>query len=55
MSNERDQAEASPRRPWTPPTLKYVGDVTEVLKGGGGKLTPTFQDPGENRKPPGGS
>jgi hypothetical protein len=52
MATERDQAQA-PRKPWTPPTLKYVGDVTEVLKGGGGKLTPTFDDPGEGRKPKG--
>ena len=38
---------------WTPPTLKYVGNVGDVLQGGGGKLSPSDADTGDNRKPPG--
>jgi hypothetical protein len=34
-------------------TLTYVGEVGEVLRGGGGKLSPTPGDPGDNFKPPG--
>jgi hypothetical protein len=35
-------------------TVTYVGDVGELLEGGGGKLTPMPGDPGEMFKPPGG-
>jgi len=42
------------RRPWCLPTLKDVGHVGDVLQGGGGKLSPIFNDPGDTRKPPGG-
>jgi len=38
---------------WEPPRLSYVGHVAEVLQSGGGKLSPTTQDPGDFRKPPG--
>jgi hypothetical protein len=51
------ESKASPsaaKRPWTRPTMKYVGHVGEVLQSGGGKLTPSPADPGEVRKPPGG-
>jgi hypothetical protein len=48
-------AENTGKRAWTRPTLKYVGDVGDVLQGGGGKLTPSPADPGESRKPKGGA
>jgi hypothetical protein len=38
------------RRPWAPPVLKSVGTIAAVLRGGGGKLSTTGGDPGENRK-----
>jgi hypothetical protein len=41
------------RQTWTRPTLKYVGNVGDVLQGGGGKLTPSPADTGDSRKPPG--
>jgi hypothetical protein len=41
------------KRAWTRPSLKYVGQVGDVLQGGGGKLTPSPADPGEIRKPSG--
>jgi hypothetical protein len=34
-------------------SLTYVGDVGELLEAGGGKLTPSPMDPGEQFKPPG--
>jgi hypothetical protein len=39
------------QQPWEPPTLKVVGAVADVLKGGGGKDSPSPADPGEVRKP----
>jgi hypothetical protein len=42
-------------RSWEPMRLTYVGEVGEVLRGGGGKLSTSPGDPGEPmRKPPGG-
>jgi hypothetical protein len=38
------------RRPWAPPALKTVGTISEVLQGGGGKLSQTGGDGGESRK-----
>jgi hypothetical protein len=35
---------------WQPMALTYVGDIGEVLHGGGGKLSPVAVDPGEHRK-----
>ena len=37
------------RRQWTAPTLTFVGTVGDILNGGGGKLSITSADPGENR------
>jgi hypothetical protein len=41
------------RRPWAPPAVKTVGTISEVLRTGGGKASPSPADPGETRKPPG--
>jgi hypothetical protein len=55
MSKEaRDPLAAPPaRQAWKRPELKYVGNVGEVLQGGGGKLSTTTADKGDNGKPPG--
>jgi hypothetical protein len=46
-------AKLSSRLPWKPPTLKMVGTVGEVLKGGI-KHSPNQDDPGDGMgKPPG--
>ncbi len=42
------------RRPWEAPSVKSVGTIAEVLKGGGGKLSVSGGDPGEHRKESGG-
>lgn len=39
---------------WEKPRLIEVGDLVEIIRGGGGKLTLAGGDPGENRKPRGG-
>lgn len=53
MSDENAPSVESPKQPWSPPTVKNVGTVGEVLQGGGGKLSPTQEDSGDNRKPKG--
>ena len=52
MQNNDDGRVAAPgqKKAWEPPTLSYVGDVEEVVQGGGGKLSVTSGDPGETKK-----
>ena len=45
--------ERSPAQKWVRPQLKSVGNIGEVLQGGGGKLSLVSQDPGDTRKPSG--
>jgi hypothetical protein len=42
------------RERWIAPELRKVGAVSDVLKGGGGKLSVAGGDPGDGRKPSGG-
>ena len=37
---------------WETPKMEYVGQVSEVLQSGGGKLSATPTDPGEPNKTP---
>jgi len=46
LSDERD----TPKQPWEPPRLTYIGHVREVVQIGGGKLSQVGGDPGESRK-----
>jgi hypothetical protein len=41
------------RQMWEPMRLVKVGTVAQVLRGGGGKLSPLADDPGDVRKPSG--
>jgi hypothetical protein len=41
------------RAAWEKPTIQRVGDVGAIFKGGGGKLSITLADSGDNRKPKG--
>ena len=41
------------KRRWESMKLVEHGNLGTVIQGGGGKLTPSGGDPGENRKPPG--
>ena len=42
------------KKQWDTPALKTIGHVTEVVQGGGGKLSLAGGDPGEGRKQRGG-
>jgi hypothetical protein len=37
------------KQPWVAPSLTFQGLVGDVLRSGGGKLSITAADPGENR------
>ena len=37
------------RSAWVAPRLEFKGTVGQILQSGGGKLSLTAQDPGENR------
>ncbi|MCP4204743.1 MAG: hypothetical protein GY769_22780 [bacterium] len=39
----------SRRKPWKPPTLKLHGKLADIIRGGGGKLSPSVD--GDGRKP----
>lgn len=41
------------RKPWMRPTVKPVGNVADVIRGGGGKLTIVANDIGDVNKPKG--
>jgi hypothetical protein len=54
-----DEANRSPeggpgKQPWVEMKISYVGDISEILQGGGGKLSVSGGDTGDSRKPPGG-
>ena len=52
MSRRHDEAvEGMSPRPWETPSVKTVGTVGDVLRGGGGKDSINPADPGESRKP----
>lgn len=54
MKSESNEKATQPQKPrWMSPTLKHVGNVGTVLQGGGGKLSPSFADSGDPRKPKG--
>jgi hypothetical protein len=53
MTPDESTRSSADRRPWVPPAVKDVGQIGEVLQGGGGKTSPAPHDPGETFKPPG--
>jgi hypothetical protein len=54
MKDEKKRVGAKPAaEEWVRPELKYVGNIGEVLQGGGGKLSLAANDPGDARKPSG--
>ncbi len=42
------------RKDWTPMKVLLVGKATDLIKGGGGKLSIAGGDPGEGKKQPSG-
>lgn len=54
MSTVKTLSAALPkRRVWQSPAMITIGTISEVLKGGGGKLSPHAFDSGDIRKPSG--
>ncbi len=51
-SENRSGAQAQSQ--WTTPRLDRSGLLRDMVRGGGGKLSVTGGDMGDNRKPPGG-
>lgn len=51
---DRTVSEKSMKHPWQNFRLTKVGNVADVVRGGGGKLSPVEGDPGEALKVPGG-
>jgi len=47
------EATRTGKRKWEPPTIKSVGTLADTVKGGGGKLSVTLADTGDDRKPKG--
>ncbi len=45
--------EVEEKRQWEPMRLTNLGHVGEVIRGGGGKLSPLALDTGDIRKPSG--
>lgn len=41
------------RKPWESLGRTFVGNIAEVVQGGGGKLSPTSNDSGDAGKPKG--
>ena len=48
-----NEEETNAKQRWEPMRLSSVGHVSQVVKGGGGKTSPSPADPGEIRKPKG--
>jgi hypothetical protein len=46
MSDKKEQ------KLWEVPKMVYVGQVSDVLQGGGGKISAVPTDPGEPQKTP---
>jgi len=42
------------KKKWEPMELKFIDRIKDIILGGGGKLSTTGGDPGENRKEMGG-
>ena len=56
--NEKNKDRAAGRSPekekWETMKLTYIGNISEVIKTGGGKLSIAGGDPGEGKKQKGG-
>jgi len=50
VREESSPAAPAAKQAWEAPTLSYIGDVDDVVQGGGGKVSVTNSDPGEPRK-----
>jgi hypothetical protein len=49
----REMHQVAEKKLWEAMQLTHLGHVGEVVRGGGGKLSPPTHDIGDIRKPPG--
>ena len=54
MGKKVRQQDPKSRSPWVAPQVKLIGDLKEIVRGGGGKISLAGADPGDIRKPSGG-
>jgi hypothetical protein len=50
---DKSQPKTETKGTWEEPSVRKVGNVGDVLRGGGGKLSITTNDTGDIRKPKG--
>jgi len=50
---DKSQPKTETKRTWEEPSVRKVGNVGDVLRGGGGKMSVTADDAGDVRKPKG--
>jgi hypothetical protein len=50
MNEKQSQREETGKQTWRQPALVELGKLTELVQGGGGKLSGSADDPGEIRK-----
>lgn len=53
MNSNENRPVSESKKPWQPLERSYVGNVGDVVRGGGGKLSPSTSDPGDANKPQG--
>ena len=54
MGSSKDKQNDGTKQPWGSMDVRDLGELSEVVRSGGGKLTSAGGDPGENRKQSGG-
>ena len=52
MKRQKPTHDPKPRAVWVRPRLRRIGDLQQIVHGGGGKLS-AVGDPGDGRKPSG--
>lgn len=51
MKSRKDGSERSTKKVWSSPELRFVGQISDIVQGGGGKLSTQPADPGESNIP----
>ena len=55
MSDTKLAQDSTAKGVWVTPSLSYDGDLRDLVLGGGGKVSASAGDPGEGKKPTGGT
>ena len=54
MLTDKKNSKQDGRLPWVSMKMDHVGQISQIVQGGGGKLSMPGGDPGESRKQKGG-